>query len=126
MLIKNILQLPEFEALRNQYVSFVQVGGEILGKDVLHLRVHMGFWLLNHKEINNERIKCLFILCQLEMYIDEVDTDKDQRMIRMIKEMLVDLYTSACEETAQFTDHAYMNAVKMEISEFKIKTCVLR
>lgn len=47
------------------------------------------------------------------------DTDKDQRMIRMIKEMLVDLYTSACEETAQFTDHAYMNAVKMEISEFK-------
>ena len=27
MLIKNILQLPEFEALRNQYVSFVQVGG---------------------------------------------------------------------------------------------------
>lgn len=27
MLIKHILQLPEFEALRNQYVSFVQVGG---------------------------------------------------------------------------------------------------
>ena len=29
MLIKNILQLPEFEALRNQYVSFVQVGGTL-------------------------------------------------------------------------------------------------
>lgn len=27
MLIKHILQLPEFEVLRNQYVSFVQVGG---------------------------------------------------------------------------------------------------
>lgn len=47
------------------------------------------------------------------------DTDKDQQMIRLIKEMLVNLYASACEETAWFTDHAYMNAVEMEISVFK-------
>lgn len=47
------------------------------------------------------------------------DTDKDQQMIRMIKEMLVDLYASACAETAWFTDHAYMNAVEMETSAFK-------
>ena len=47
------------------------------------------------------------------------NADEDQRTICMIKEMLIDLYVSACEETAWFTDHAYMNAVEMEISAFK-------
>lgn len=47
------------------------------------------------------------------------NADKDQRMIRVIKEMLIDLYTSACEETAWFADHAYTNAVEMEVSAFK-------
>ena len=73
MLIKHILQLPEFEALRNQYVSFVQVGGAY-GYNYRPIIDFLGmrFWLLDHKEIDNERIKFLFILYQLEMYIDEV------------------------------------------------------
>lgn len=45
--------------------------------------------------------------------------DKDQRTTRVIKELLVDLYASACEETAWFADHAYTNAVEMEVSAFK-------
>ncbi len=45
--------------------------------------------------------------------------DEDQRIIRVIREMLVDLYASACEETAWFADHAYTNAVEMEVSAFK-------
>lgn len=47
------------------------------------------------------------------------DADKDQRMIHMIREMLIDLYPTACEETAWFADHAYMNKVEMEVSDFK-------
>ncbi len=47
------------------------------------------------------------------------NADEDRRTIRVIRDMLVDLYTSACEETAWFTDHAYTNAVQMELSAFK-------
>lgn len=47
------------------------------------------------------------------------NVNQDQRMISVIREMLIDLYANACEETAWFTDHAYMNAVKMDISAFK-------
>lgn len=45
--------------------------------------------------------------------------DEDQRMIYVIREMLVSLYARACEETAWFADHAYKNAVEMEVSAFK-------
>ena len=45
--------------------------------------------------------------------------DEDQQTVRVIREMLVDLYSSACEETAWFADHAYSNAVPMEITAFK-------
>lgn len=45
--------------------------------------------------------------------------DEDQKTIHVIREMLVDLYASACEETAWFADHAYMNAVPMEVTAFK-------
>lgn len=47
------------------------------------------------------------------------DADEDQRMTYVIREMLIDLYASACEETVWFTDHNYRNAVKMEVSAFK-------
>lgn len=47
------------------------------------------------------------------------NTDADHRIICVIREMLIDLYVSACEETAWFADHAYTNAVEMEISAFK-------
>lgn len=33
--------------------------------------------------------------------------------------MLIDLYASACEETAWFADHAYTNSVPMEVTAFK-------
>ena len=33
------------------------------------------------------------------------DADEDQRMTYVIREMLIDLYASACEETVWFTDH---------------------
>ena len=45
--------------------------------------------------------------------------DENQNTTRVIREMLVDLYASACEETAWFTDHAYTNAVPMEVTAFK-------
>lgn len=47
------------------------------------------------------------------------DADEDQRMTYVIREMLIDLYASACEETVWFADHNYRNAVKMEVSAFK-------
>lgn len=47
------------------------------------------------------------------------DADEDQRMIYVIREMLIDLYAGACEETVWFADHNYRNAVKMEVSAFK-------
>lgn len=47
------------------------------------------------------------------------NADEDRRTIRVIREMLADLYTSACEETTWFADHAYTNAVQMEVSAFK-------
>lgn len=47
------------------------------------------------------------------------DPDKDQRTIRMIQEMLIDLYVSACEETAWFADCDYTNTVSMDVVAFK-------
>lgn len=47
------------------------------------------------------------------------NADEDRQKIRVIKEMLIDLYVSACEETAWFADHAYTNSVPMEVTAFK-------
>lgn len=47
------------------------------------------------------------------------NADEDRQKIRVIKEMLIDLYASACEETAWFADHAYTNSAPMEVTAFK-------
>lgn len=57
------------------------------------------------------------LLIRFQKLTNNVDDDK--QTIRVIKEMLVDLYAISCEETAWFADHAYMNAVEMEVSAFK-------
>src|SRR5699024_11735595 len=47
------------------------------------------------------------------------DKDKDQDAVRIIKEMLVLLYSNSCEETVYFSDKSYKNIVDMDMSSFK-------
>lgn len=47
------------------------------------------------------------------------DEDTDKKIIHTIKEMLVKLYNSACEEVVYFSDKSYANIVPMDISSFK-------
>lgn len=47
------------------------------------------------------------------------DKDKDKDAVRIIKEMLVLLYSNSCEETVYFSDKSYKNIVDMDMSSFK-------
>ncbi|MBR1433297.1 AAA family ATPase [Ruminococcus sp.] len=47
------------------------------------------------------------------------DADKDIEGIRIIKEMLILLYTNSCKDAAYFSDKTYSNIVSMELKSFR-------
>lgn len=47
------------------------------------------------------------------------DDDKDAEGIRIIKEMLILLYTSSCKDAAYFSDKTYSNIVSMDLKSFR-------
>ena len=47
------------------------------------------------------------------------NADKDKDTVRIIREMLVQLYADSCEETAYFSDKSFMNIVPIDIPSFK-------
>lgn len=47
------------------------------------------------------------------------NVDKDKETIRILREMLVQLYANSCEETVFFSDKSYVNIVPMDIPSFK-------
>lgn len=64
------------------------------------------------KSIDNSFDKLTARFCKLN------GTD-DENVIKVIKEMLICIYTEAVEETAFFADSKYQNRVKMDIPVFK-------
>ena len=48
------------------------------------------------------------------------NVDKDKETIRILKEMLVQIYANSCEETVFFSDKSYVNIVPMDIPSFKV------
>jgi len=47
------------------------------------------------------------------------DADKDAEGIRIIKEMLIHIYTGSCRDAAYFSDKTYSNIVPMDIASFR-------
>ena len=47
------------------------------------------------------------------------DADKDAEGIRIIKEMLLHMYTSSCKDAAYFSDKTYRNIVSMDMASFR-------
>lgn len=47
------------------------------------------------------------------------DDDKDAEGIRIIKEMLIQIYTDSCKDAAYFSDKTYSNIVPMDVASFR-------
>ena len=47
------------------------------------------------------------------------DDDKDAEGIRIIKEMLIHMYTGSCKDAAYFSDKTYSNIVPMDLASFR-------
>lgn len=47
------------------------------------------------------------------------DADKDAEGIRIIKEMLIHMYTGSCKDAAYFSDKTYSNIVPMDLASFR-------
>lgn len=47
------------------------------------------------------------------------DDDKDADGIRIIKEMLIQMYTDSCKDAAYFSDKTYSNIVPMDMASFR-------
>lgn len=47
------------------------------------------------------------------------DVDKDAEGIRIIKEMLIHMYTGSCKDAAYFSDKTYSNIVPMDLASFR-------
>ena len=48
------------------------------------------------------------------------DDDKDAEGIRIIKEMLIQMYTNSCKDAAYFSDKTYSNIIPMDMASFRV------
>ena len=48
------------------------------------------------------------------------DVNKDAEGIRIIKEMLIHMYTGSCKDAAYFSDKTYINIIPMDMASFRV------
>lgn len=136
-LIANILgtivpsENPENEMLLTPIEVLIQVDYDPAGDDIRNFADYImeldpdnsSFYFIYRFELDKDLLR-KYLDSEYEKLCNRFDKlvgddDKDAEGIRIIKEMLIQIYTDSCKDAAYFSDKTYSNIVPMDVASFR-------